>query len=64
MLLSHCNTTWSARDVEYDHFNLALAYIVESLEVLNGANSEIQIKLALMAEIQKQKKKKHSTSKP
>ena len=41
ILLSMCKTRWCERDVSYERFYLAMPYIVEALEVMNGTHAVI-----------------------
>ena len=36
-----CKTRWSERRVSYEHFYLALPFIVEALEIINGTQLTI-----------------------
>ena len=36
-----CKTRWSERDLAYEHFYLALPFIVEALESINGTHAEM-----------------------
>ena len=36
-----CKTWWSERDLAYEHFCLALPFIVEALEIINGTHAEV-----------------------
>ena len=36
-----CKTRWSKRDLAYEHFYLALLFIVEALEIINGTHAEM-----------------------
>ena len=38
VLIGLCKTRWSERDIAYEHFYLAIPFIVESFEVINGAH--------------------------
>ena len=41
ILLGRRATRWSERDPAYEHFYLALPFIVESLEIMNGTHPDI-----------------------
>ena len=41
VLIGACQTRWSERDVSYERFYLALPYIVETYEVINGTHTEL-----------------------
>ena len=41
ILIGMCKTSWSKRDLAYEHFHLALPFIVEALEIINGTHAEI-----------------------
>ena len=41
ILLGMCKTRWCERDVSYERFNLAMPYIMEALEVMNGMHADI-----------------------
>ena len=41
ILLGMCKTTWCGRDVSYERFYLAMPYIMEVLEVMNGTLADI-----------------------
>ena len=41
ILLNMCKTRWCERDVSYERFYLAMLYIVEALEVMNGTHAVI-----------------------
>ena len=41
VLIGMCKTRWSERDLAYEHFYLALPFIVEALEIINGTHLEI-----------------------
>ena len=40
MLIGLCKTRWSERDIAYEHFCLAVPFIVEAFEVINGTHPE------------------------
>ena len=40
VLTGLCKTLWSERDIVYEHFYLAIAFIVEAFEVINGTHPE------------------------
>ena len=35
-------TRWSERDLAYEHFYLALQFIVEALEIINYSHAEME----------------------
>ena len=41
VLIGVCQTRWSERDVSYERFYLALPFIVETFEVINGTHTEL-----------------------
>ena len=41
VLIGVCQTRWSERDVSYERFYLALPFIVETFEVINGTPTEL-----------------------
>ena len=41
ILLGMCKTRWGERDVSYEKFYLAMSYIMETLEVMNGTHADI-----------------------
>ena len=41
VLIAVCQTRWSERDVSYERFYLALPFIVETYEVINGTHTEL-----------------------
>ena len=41
ILLGMCKTRWCERDVSYERFNLAMPYIMEALEIMNGMHADI-----------------------
>ena len=41
VLIGMCKTRWSERDLAYEHFYLALPFIVEALEIINGTHAEM-----------------------
>ena len=41
VLVGMCKTRWSERDLSYEHFYLALPFIVEALEIINGTHPSI-----------------------
>ena len=41
VLIGLCQTRWSERDVSYERFYLALPFIVETFEVINGTHTEL-----------------------
>ena len=41
VLISVCQTRWSERDVSYERFYLALPFIIETFEVINGTHTEL-----------------------
>ena len=41
ILLGMCKTRWCERDVSYERFYLAMPYIMEVLEVMNGTHADI-----------------------
>ena len=41
ILLGMCKTRWCERDVSYERFYLAMPYIMEALEVMNGTHANI-----------------------
>ena len=38
VLVGLCKTRWSERDISYEHFYLAIPFIVEALEIMNGTH--------------------------
>ena len=36
-----CKTRWSKIDLAYEHFYLALPFIMEALEIINGTHAEM-----------------------
>ena len=36
VLVGMCKTRWSERDMSYEHFYLAIAFMVETFEIMNG----------------------------
>ena len=40
MLIGLCKTRWSERDIAYEHFYLAIPFIVKAFEVINGTHPE------------------------
>ena len=40
VLIGLCKTRWSERDIAYEHFYLAIPFIVEAFEVINGTHPE------------------------
>ena len=36
VLVGMCKTRWSERDISYEHFYLAIAFMVETFEIMNG----------------------------
>ena len=38
VLIGLCKTRWSKRDIAYEHFYLAIPFIVEAFEVINGTH--------------------------
>ena len=41
ILLGMCKTRWCERNVPYERFYLAMPYIMEALEVMNGTHADI-----------------------
>ena len=41
ILLGMCKTRWCERDVSYERFYLAIPYIMEALDVMNGTHADI-----------------------
>ena len=41
ILLGMCKTRWCERDVSYERFYLAMPYIMETLEVMNETQTDI-----------------------
>ena len=41
VLVGKYETRWSERDVPYEHLNLALPFIEEALEIINGTHPSI-----------------------
>ena len=40
VLIGLCKTQWSERDIAYEHFCLAIPFILEAFEVINGTHPE------------------------
>ena len=40
VLIGLCKTRWTERDIAYEHFYLAIPFIVEAFEVVNGTHPE------------------------
>ena len=40
VLIGLCKTQWSKQDIAYEHFYLAILFIVEAFEVINGTHPE------------------------
>ena len=40
VLVGMCQTRWSERDISYEHFYLAIPFMVEAFEVMNGTHPE------------------------
>ena len=40
VLIGLCKTRWSEQDIAYEHFYLAIPFIVETFEVINGTHPE------------------------
>ena len=36
-----CKTKWLERDLAFEHFHLALTFIVEAMDTINGTHAEI-----------------------
>ena len=41
ILLGMCKTRWCERDVSYERLYLAMPYIMEALEIMNGTHAHI-----------------------
>ena len=41
ILIGMCKARWSERDLTYEHFYLALSFIVEALKIINGTHVEM-----------------------
>ena len=41
ILLGICKKSWCERDVSHERFYLAMPYIMEALEVMNGTHADI-----------------------
>ena len=41
VIVGLCETRWSERDKAYEHFYLALAFLVESFEIINGTHPNL-----------------------
>ena len=42
ILVDLCGTRWSERDISYERFYLAIPFIAEAFEVINGTHPELQ----------------------
>ena len=40
VLIGLCKTRWFERDIAYEHFYLAIPFIVEAFEIINGTHPE------------------------
>ena len=62
VLVGTCNTRWSERDVSYEHFYLALVFIVEALEIINGTHPSINTFDKIFTKGQDSSSKKEATA--
>lgn len=62
VLIGMCKTRWSERDQAYEHFYLALPYIVESLEVINGTHANLELFSPIFREGWSPKDKREATA--